>query len=128
MNLDFINRVIRTSLIIIIIAFPFAAIYIRLAFAVSILLGCLWGCADLLAIKLLITSFLGGRTRSVLSIILILFVKFPLLYFLGYLLVKWSYLSVYGLLWGFSAIFLITVLKVISRSILKLDSKPAKVL
>jgi hypothetical protein len=128
MNLEFIDRIIKTSLLVIIIAFPFAAVYVRLSFAISIILGCLWGCADLFLIKLLITSFLGGRKRGILSIILILTAKFPFLYFLGYLLVKWNYLSIYGLLWGFSAIFLVTVLKVVSRSILKIDSKPAKVL
>jgi len=59
--------------------------------------------------------------------ILIVFIKFPLLYFLGYLLLKWKYLSPYGLLLGFTAIFIVTVLKVVSRSILNTDSKPAKV-
>ena len=128
MNPEFIDRIIKSSLILAVIAFPFAAVYIRFAFALSLFLGCLWACTNLFLIKLLIISILGKIFRIRLFLILIIFVKFPLLYFLGYLMVKSTYFSVYGILWGFSAIFLVTVLKVASRAILKTDSKPAKVL
>jgi hypothetical protein len=130
MNLEFIDRVIKTSLILIAIVFPFAALYVKLSFAVAMLFGCLWGCANLFLIRILVTKTLGVRFKSKLWIIAIVFIKFPLLYFCGYLLLKWAYLGPngpYGLLLGFTAIFVVTVLKVVSRSILKTDSKPAKV-
>jgi hypothetical protein len=127
MNLEFVDRVIKTSLILIAIVFPFAALYLKLSFAFSLFLGCLWGCANLFLIRVLVTKSLGVRIKSKFWIIAIVFVKFPLLYFMGYLLLKWKYLSPYGLLFGFTAIFIVTVLKVVSRSILKADSKPAKV-
>jgi hypothetical protein len=128
MNLDFIDRVIKTSLILIAIVFPFAAFYIGLAFTISILLGCIWGCANLFLIRLLVTKTIGAIVKNKVWLIIIIFIKFPLLYFVGYLLIKWKYLSPYGLLCGFSAIFVVTVLKVASRSILKADSKLVKVL
>jgi hypothetical protein len=130
MNLEFIDRIIKTSLILIAIVFPFAAFYIKLSFAVAMLLGCLWGCANLFLIRILVTKTLGAKIRSKFWIVAIIFFKFPLLYFCGYLLLKWAYLGPngpYGLLLGFTAIFIVTVLKVVSRSILKADSKPAKV-
>jgi hypothetical protein len=130
MNLEFIDRVIKTSLILIAIIFPFAALYVSLPFAVAVLFGCLWGCANLFLIRILVTKSLGVRIKSKFWIIAIVFVKFPLLYFFGFLLLKWNYLGPkgpYGLLLGFTAIFIVTVLKVVSRSILKADSKPAKV-
>jgi hypothetical protein len=127
MNVDFVDRVIKTSLILIAIVFPFAALYLKIPFALSLVFGCLWGCANLFLIRILVTRTLGVRIKSKFWIILIVFVKFPILYFLGYLLLKWTYLSPYGLLLGFTAIFIVTVLKVVSRSILKADSKPAKV-
>jgi hypothetical protein len=128
MSLDFINRIIKTSLIFVLIVFPFAAVYVGLAFGVSIVLGCLWACTNLFLIRYLVTGLLGEGPKKKYLILATIFIKFPLLYFLGYLMVKWSYLSVYGLLWGFSAIFVVTVLKVISRSLLKLDDKPARVI
>jgi hypothetical protein len=115
-------------MILAIIVFPFASIYVRFAFGLAVLLGCGWACANLFLIKFLVTSLLGEGPKKKYLIIAIIFIKFPLLYFLGYLMIKWSYLSVYGLLCGFSVIFLVTLLKVISRSILKLDNNPAKVL
>jgi hypothetical protein len=127
MNLEFIDRVIKTSLILIAIVFPFAALYVKLSFAISMLFGCLWGCANLFLIRVLVTKTLGAKIKSKFWIIAIIFVKFPLLYFFGYLLLKWTYLSPYGLLLGFTAIFIVTVLKVVSRSLLKADTKPAKV-
>lgn len=130
MTVDFVDRIIKTSLIFIAIVFPFAALYLKIPFALSMVFGCVWGCANLFLIRILVTKTLGVRIKSKFWIILIVFVKFPILYFLGYLLLKWPYLGKngpYGLLLGFTAIFIVTVLKVISRSILKADSKPAKV-
>ena len=127
MNLDFINRVIKTSLVLALLTFPFAAVYVSLSFGISIAFGCIWACANLFLIKFLITGILGDGPKRKYLIAAIVFIKFPLLYFLGFLLVKWSYLSVYGLLWGFSLILIVTVLKVVSRIVLKLDNKPAKV-
>ncbi|NLI14843.1 MAG: hypothetical protein GX409_01005 [candidate division Zixibacteria bacterium] len=121
MSVDFVDRVIRTSIIFIAIVFPFAALYLKIPFALSLVFGCLWGCANLFLIRILVTRTLGVRIKNKFWIVLIIFVKFPLLYFLGYLLLKWKYLSVYGLILGFTAIFVVTVLKVISRSILKAD-------
>ena len=127
MNLDFINRIIKTSLILAGIAFPFLAIYVRMPFAVAFVLGSIWGCLNLLAIKLLVTQALSTGKKNVVIILLMIFVKFPIIYVLGYLLVIWSYTPIYGLVWGFSSIMIVTVLKVLSRHILKLDANKTQV-
>jgi hypothetical protein len=124
MNLNFVDRIIKTSMILSVLAFPFLAIYIKTSFAVAYFLGCLWGCLNVLAIRFLVTQAISPNPKNKVLITLLIFVKFPIIYFLGYLLVIWSYTSIYGLLWGFSSIFVVTLLKVISRQILHLDSKP----
>ncbi len=129
MNPEFVDRVIRTSLIFSLLVSIFLAVYIRISFAVSFIFGCLWGCANLFLLKMLVMRLIVHEPRkNIKTIIAVLLVKFPILYLAGYLLVKWPYLSVYGLLWGFSAILIVTLLKIASRAILKMDSKPAKVL
>lgn len=129
MNPEFIDRVIKTSIVFSLLASIFLAAYIRISFAVSFIFGCLWGCANLFLLKILVIRLIVHEPRKNIKMIMaILFVKFPILYLAGYLLVKWPYLSVYGLLWGFSAILIVTLLKIASRAILNLDSKPAKVL
>lgn len=124
MNLDFINRIIKTSLILALIVFPFLAVYVRVAFAVAYLLGCVWGCLNLFAIRFVVIFLINPHPKNKTLIALLLFLKFPLIYFLGYLLVIWSFTPILGLLWGFSSLFIVTILKVISRSILQLDTKP----
>jgi len=124
MNLDFINRIIKTSLILAAIAFPFLAIYLRISFAVAYILGCIWACLNLLAIRFLIAQVVTPNPKNKVLIILFIFVKFPLIYFLGYLFIVWNYPPIYGLLWGFSSILIVTILKVVSRAILQKDSKP----
>lgn len=124
MNLDFINRIIKTSLILAAIAFPFLAIYLRISFAIAYISGCIWACLNLLAIRFLIAQIVTPNPKNKVLIILFIFVKFPLIYFLGYLLIVWNYPPIYGLLWGFSSILIVTILKVVSRAILQKDSKP----
>ena len=126
MNLDFINRVLKTSLITAAIAFPFLAVYIRLPFAIAFVLGCLWGCLNLLAIKFLVVQLITPDSKNIILILAFIFLKFPIIYFLGYLLVIWQYTPISGLVWGFSSILIVTVLKVLSRQILGLDAKKSQ--
>jgi len=124
MNLSFVNRLIRTSLILALVLFPFLAVYISIGFAVAYVFGCVWACVNLFAIKLLVTSTVSPNPRSKFVIAFILFFKFPVIYFLGYLLIIWKFTPVSGLLWGFSSTLIVAVLKAVSRSMLHLDSKP----
>ncbi|RKX19047.1 MAG: hypothetical protein DRP26_04130 [Candidatus Zixiibacteriota bacterium] len=124
MNLDFINRIIKTSLILALIVFPFLAVYVRVAFAVAYLLGCIWACLNLLAIRFVVILLINPHPKNKTLIALFIFLKFPLIYFLGYLLVIWSFTPIYGLLWGFSSLFLVTTLKVVSQSIFHINVKP----
>jgi hypothetical protein len=120
-DLRFIDRVIKVTLILAALLFPFFALYIKVNFALSVLFGSIWGSLNLLAIKLIITSLMPGPTRNPVLGFIILFVKLPILYGAGYLLVTWKYLSIGGLLWGFSGIFIVALLKVLGRWYLGLD-------
>lgn len=121
MDLKFIDRVIRTTLILAAVLFPFFALYIKLNLALSILLGAIWGALNLWAIKIIITSMMPGQKKNTVTGLLVLLLKLPVLYALGYLLVTWSYLSVGGLLWGFSGILIVPLMKVLGRMYLGLD-------
>ncbi len=121
MDLKFVDRVIKTTLILSAVLFPFFALYIKMSFALSVLFGAVWGALNLLGIKIIITSLLPGPTRKPVLGFAVLFLKLPVLYIIGYFLVTWHYLSVYGLLWGFSGIFIVALLKVLGRMYLGLD-------
>ncbi len=123
MDLNFVDRIIKATLIVAAILFPFLALYIAMNFALSVLFGAVWGCLNLLAIKIIIVSLLPGEKKNTTLGIIILFVKLPVLYGIGYLLVTWKYLSIYGLLWGFSGILIVALLKVLGRIYLGLDNR-----
>lgn len=124
MSLDFVDRIIKTSLVLAVILFPFLALYLHVAFGVAFVLGCIWGCLNLFAIRILVTQIITPKDKNILLIMALIFLKFPLIYFLGYLLVIWSYPPIFGLLWGFSSILIVTLLKTLSRHIMQLNAKP----
>ena len=123
MGLEFVDRVIKTTLIFAIFATPFLIIYMGFSFGVSVLIGAVWGVLNLLAIKFVILSMVRPGKRNLKLGLLVLFFKIPVLYGVGYILLTWDYLSVGGLIWGFSGILIVSVFKGLSRSILKLDNK-----
>jgi hypothetical protein len=123
LGLDFINRVIKTTLILAAFVTPFLILYTGYSFGISVLFGAVWGVLNLLAIKFVIVSLVRPGKRNLKFGLLILFFKIPVLYGIGYFLLTWDYLSAGGLLWGFSGILIVAVLKGLSRSILKTDSK-----
>ena len=51
MDLKFIDRVIKATLVTAVLLFPFLAIYIKMNFALSVLFGAAWGVLNLLGIK-----------------------------------------------------------------------------
>ncbi len=121
MDLKFVDRVIKTTLVLAAVFFPFFALYINMSFALSVLFGAVWGALNLLGIKLIITNLMPGPSKNLVVGLLVLFLKLPVLYVIGYFLVTWHYLSVFGLLWGFSGIFIVALLKVLGRMYLGLD-------
>ena len=123
MDLRFIDRVIKSTLILAAILFPFFAIYISMNFALAVILGASWGCLNLLAIRFIVVSLLTPHRKNLSLGLIVLFVKLPVLYGIGYLLITWNYLPIGGLLWGFSGILIVMVLKVLGRLYLGLDNK-----
>ncbi len=123
MSLKLVDRIIKSTLIAAAVLFPFLALYVSMNFGLSVLFSAIWGTLNLLAIKFVITSLVTKQTRKPLIGAAVLIFKIPVLYGLGYLLVTWDYLSVGGLLWGFSGILITAFLTALSRAILGLDGK-----
>jgi len=122
-NPKFIDRIIKSTLVAAAILFPFLYLYFSLSFGLSVLIGAIWGSLNLLAIKIIILSLVTKQSKNITLGILVLIFKIPVLYGAGYFLVTWDYLSVPGLLWGFSGIFITALLNALSRTILGLDNR-----
>jgi hypothetical protein len=127
MGVEFIHRVIKTSLVLAALGFLFVTVYYDFKFAGGILAGAIWGCLNLLFLTRLITEiFSPGEEIRKGKVILIAVVKFPLLYAAGFLLLKMAYFPPVSLVIGFSLLFLVMFLKAMGRWILSLDSKEKK--
>jgi len=127
LGLEFIDRVIKTTLVFAVLSAPFLMLYFSISFGLSVLIGVVWSVLNLWAIKYIIISLVKQGKRHIKLGLIILFLKIPVLYGLGYFLLKWEYLSVGGLLWGFFGILIVSTLKSISRGILNLDRKISNV-
>ena len=112
MTLDFVDRTIKFSLIIAVALFFVLLCFGQLPFGLGIILGCFWGGINLLLIKHLINSFLTSPSSpksNQWKRYFLLGLKFPLLYFIGYLLLKADFMPIYALVTGFSLLLAISM-------------------
>ena len=128
MGPEFIHRVIKTSLVVSALGFLFVTVYYNFRFGAGILVGTIWGCLNLYFLTNLITEiFSPGKEVRKGKVILIVLVKFPLLYLVGYALLaikinKDPYFPVESLLSGFTLIFVVMFLKALGRWVLSLET------
>jgi hypothetical protein len=122
MGLEFIHRVIKTSLVLSALGFLFITVYYHFRFGGGILVGAIWGCLNLLFLTNLISEiFSPGKKVIKGKVIRIALVKFPLLYAAGYVLLAIKYFPAESLLLGFTLIFLVMFLKALGRWVLSLN-------
>jgi len=117
MGLEFVGRVIRTSLVVGAIVLIFGSFYHDWNYALGIFIGLLFSCANLWVIMWFVRRTITLEERRTKLIVLIGMIKFPLLYFIGYLILSADFVPVSSLLVGFTSIFAIILLKVLGRLI-----------
>ncbi len=123
MGPEFIHRVIKTSLVVAALGFLFVTVYYDFKFGAGILVGTIWGCLNLYFLANLVTEvFSPGKEVRKGKIILIVLVKFPLLYLVGYVLLMIDYFPAISLVSGFTLIFVVMFLKAMGRWVLSLDA------
>jgi len=83
----------------------------------AIMGGALWGCVNLACLKKLIESYV--KEGGYFAISFILLVKFPLLYYAGYVAIATSFFPTIPLLIGTSLVFLSIFFSVTSKALEK---------
>ena len=121
MGIEFIHRTIKTTLILAALIFVVTTIYYDLKIGLGILVGAGWGCSNLYFLTNLIKEALSPEKPNKRKIALIASVKFPLLYLLGYLILRLKYFPVLSLLSGFTLIFVVLFLKALGRWVLSIS-------
>jgi len=126
MELEFINRVIKATLILAVLCLIVVSFYYGFSCGLAIFAGAVWGSVNLFFIKQLVQNWLIVGPRDFLKIYTILGIKFPLLYLAGYGLLKIKYLPPLNLLLGFSLIFGVIFLKGLGRLFLEKSQSQEK--
>lgn len=127
MGVEFIHRVIKTTLVLAALGFLFVTVYYDFKFGGGILASAVWGCLNILFLTHLITEvFSPGKEIRKGKVIMIAVVKFPLLYAAGFLLLRTGYFPLVSLVIGFSLLFVVMFLKAMGRWILSSGSKEKK--
>ncbi len=127
MGVEFIHRVIKTSLVVAVLCFLFVTVYYNFRFGAGILAGTIWGSLNLWFLtQLIVEIFSPGKEVRKGKVILIAVVKFPLLYAAGFVLLKINYFPPLSLVSGFTLIFLVMFLKAMGRWVLSLDKDKTK--
>ena len=122
MGLEFLQRVRRTAVITGLILFPVITLYLGLAAGAAWVLGVAWSLVNIYFIGLLVRfTYVDGKKQRMRAV-LILLVKVPVLYLIGFLLLR-SSLPELGLLAGFMWPLAVIALKSAARLVLGLDDQ-----
>lgn len=103
------------------LGYLFATVYAGWGWGLGFLLGALWGAGNLYLLKLLIERVLKVGDRDWMPVAVLLAVKFPLLYFIGYLILSRDWYVLWAPVMGFSLSLAVIVLKAGGRMLLHLD-------
>lgn len=121
MDLDFLIRVRRTSLLTSIVLFPVISVYFGWAVGAGWLVAGVWSVVNIHFTGVLMRAVVTYPKRSRTRIVLISLVKFPLLYAIGFLLLRSGMFSVPGAMAGFLWPLTVIVLKAAGRIVLGMD-------
>lgn len=117
MGLEFINRVIKTTLLLGALIFVFGSFYFDYIYSTGIFIGMLWGCANLWFIRQFMVNYLTPGERKMGRLAVLAIIKFPVLYAAAFLILKLGWFSVVAFIIGFSLIFVVIFLKALGKLI-----------
>lgn len=123
MSLEFLKRIWKTTLVVGVIVFAFTAVYFDMKFAWGLLVGCVWGVANFVVLAAVLTAFVTPGEVNRNRALILAAIKFPVIYGVGYLILRSDWFEPTALLVGFSLLFMVTLLKALGRSYLKMDEK-----
>ncbi|RKX26117.1 MAG: hypothetical protein DRP45_04335 [Candidatus Zixiibacteriota bacterium] len=121
MGLEFIDRSLKTTGIVLLIALPFSFYYFGVYPAIAFFSGGVWGMLNLLLISRLVRAALRPEGALKGATLFLAIFKFPLLYVAGYFLISVPQFDPLHLVYGFTSLLVIIVLRGIGIAMLGTD-------
>lgn len=122
-DISFIDRTIRTSGLVLLIAFVYGMYSFGFWHALAFFSGGIWGIINIMFLKNLIQEAFTAGEINTSAVAVTALVKFPLLFVAGYFLVTVEMFDIKILVAGFSLILAVMLLKALGRLFLGLDNK-----
>jgi hypothetical protein len=126
MGLAFIDRSLRTFAVVLMVFLPFGLYYFGVFPALAVFSGGVWGMLNLIFLSKMVRVSLrpeGADRGKTLALALL---KFPVLYAAGYFLLMIPQFEPLLLVIGFTSLFVIIVLRAVSRAVIQVNDQPHK--
>lgn len=117
----FIGRTLKTTGVVGLLILIFGSFYFGFNPALSVFTGIIWGMVNLYFLSALVRLTLRPEGAEKAAALVIILIKFPVLYFVGYLIMTSHFFNPLLLVAGFTINLLVIVLKAAGRTLLKLD-------
>jgi hypothetical protein len=111
MDIKFLYRTLKTSLVVAILVTGLSLVYGYYPFAKGFFIASLWSIVNLWFICLLVRLLFAESKINKTKVVLLVLLKFPVLYTAGYIALRYGNLSISAVLAGFSLVFLVIALK-----------------
>ncbi|KPJ61278.1 MAG: hypothetical protein AMJ46_03045 [Latescibacteria bacterium DG_63] len=111
MGLEFVTRVVKTTVVVAIITALFVATYVSPAYGAGVFLGALWNSLNLLVVVSLVKIVIATEKFRKRKVACVVALKFPVLYGVGFFLLWTGLFPVVSLVVGFSLVLAVIILK-----------------
>lgn len=122
MDTGFVVRTLKTTSVLSLLVLIFGTLYFGFYATLSVFTGIIWGMVNLYFLSHLIHSTIRPDGVDKVAALVLLFIKFPLLYGALFLMVTSEFFDPILLLVGFTGVLLVIVLKAGGRALLRLDN------
>ena len=123
MDISFIDRTLKTTGVLSFIVLSFGWMYFPIFDVLSVFSGMIWGIINLYFLSRLIVCTIRPEGPDKGTAAAFFFIKLPILYLAGYFLIKVNEFDILLLVAGFTSLFAVMLLKVLSRALLGLDDQ-----
>ncbi len=111
MQKDFIHRSFKVSIVVALLFAPFLLVYFGPSIALGFMAGAVWNIVNIFLLYWVLTMTLSATPSNKMWGATAGILKFPVLYGTGYLIIRYTNLSLYGIIAGFSLILIVFVLR-----------------
>lgn len=111
MDRDFIKRSLRVSIIVTIILVPLISVYFSGSVTLGFMAGSAWNIFNLFLLTKLLNMFIMPHEVKKKWGITAGIIKFPVLYGIGYSIIRYTDISRYGIMCGISVVLIVIMLK-----------------